>query len=93
MSEKAKSERTERGVVMKEDGWHVVNAAECQWYASEKLKRSVLPASFFQVSIVGALLLFVYAIYRVDWVMMAAYAFNPIPYARNLVLLRRQKQR
>jgi lipid-A-disaccharide synthase-like uncharacterized protein len=63
-----------------------------QWYASEKLKRSVLPPSFFWVSIVGAVLLFVYAVYRVDWVMMAAYAFNPIPYARNLVLLHRARQ-
>lgn len=63
-----------------------------QWYASEKLKRSVLPASFFWVSIVGALLLFAYAVYRLDWVMMAAYALNPVPYARNLVLLRRARR-
>ena len=60
-----------------------------QWYASERAGRSVLPASFFYVSTVGALLLLVYAIYRVDWVMMAAYALNPIPYVRNILLLRK----
>jgi lipid-A-disaccharide synthase-like uncharacterized protein len=62
-----------------------------QWVVSERLGRSVLPASFFWMSLVGALLLFAYAVYRVDWVMMAAYALNPIPYARNLVLLRRER--
>ena len=61
-----------------------------QWYASEKAGRSVLPASFFYVSTVGAVLLLIYAVYRVDWVFMAAYALNPIPYARNLILLRRE---
>jgi len=60
-----------------------------QWYASERAGRSVLPASFFYVSTIGALLLLVYAIYRVDWVMMAAYALNPIPYVRNIILLRK----
>ena len=60
-----------------------------QWYASERAGRSVLPASFFLLSTAGAVLLLVYAIYRVDWVMMAAFALNPIPYVRNLMLLRR----
>jgi len=60
-----------------------------QWTASERAGRSVLPASFFGVSTAGALLLLCYAIYRVDWVYMAAYAFNPIPSVRNLVLLGR----
>jgi lipid-A-disaccharide synthase-like uncharacterized protein len=62
-----------------------------QWYVSEKKGRSVLPASFFWVSIVGSVLLLSYAIYRTDWVMMAAFALNPIPYARNLVLLGRAR--
>jgi len=64
-----------------------------QWYLSERLGRSVLPASFFWISLAGAALLFAYAVYRVDWVMMAAFAFNPIPYARNLVLLGRERER
>ncbi len=61
-----------------------------QWYASEREGRSVMPASFFYVSTLGAVLLFAYAVYRLDWVMMAAYVLNPIPYIRNIVLLRRE---
>jgi lipid-A-disaccharide synthase-like uncharacterized protein len=62
-----------------------------QSIASERVGRPVLPASYFWCSVVGALLLFAYAIYRVDWVNMAAYGPNVIPYARNLLLLRRRR--
>ena len=63
-----------------------------QWLVSERLGRSVLPASFFAMSLVGALLLFAYAVSRRDWVNMAAYGPNFIPYAPNLVLIRRERQ-
>jgi lipid-A-disaccharide synthase-like uncharacterized protein len=63
-----------------------------QWWVSERRGESVLPASFFALSIAGALLLCAYAIHRHDWVMIAAYALNPIPYARNLVLIRRDRK-
>ena len=62
-----------------------------QWYASERAGKSVLPAAFFYVSTLGAVLLFSYAVVRTDWVMMAAFALNPIPYVRNLILLRRAR--
>lgn len=62
-----------------------------QWVLSERQGRSVLPPAFFWMSLVGAALLFAYAVFRVDWVMMAAFAFNPIPYVRNLILLRRER--
>jgi lipid-A-disaccharide synthase-like uncharacterized protein len=64
-----------------------------QWYASERAGRSVLPASFFRISVLGALLCLGYAILRIDWVQIAAFALNPIPYVRNLVLLRRAARR
>jgi lipid-A-disaccharide synthase-like uncharacterized protein len=60
-----------------------------QWWESERKGHSHLPASFFWMSVVGSVCLFSYAVYRVDWVKMAAFALNPIPYARNLILLRR----
>lgn len=63
-----------------------------QWYVSERLGRSVLPPIFFWISLAGAPFLLAYAIYQRDWVMMFAYALNPIPYIRNLVLLHREKQ-
>ena len=59
-----------------------------QWILSERAGRSHLPAAFFWLSIVGSVGLFAYAIHRVDWVMMAAFALNPIPYLRNLMLMR-----
>ena len=51
-----------------------------------------MPASFFYVSTLGAVLLFAYAVYRLDWVMMAAFVLNPIPYIRNLMLIRRNRR-
>lgn len=64
-----------------------------QWWVSERQGHSVLPPAYFAVSTLGAMLLLTYAIHRVDWVFMAAYALNPIPYARNLWLsLRAQEQ-
>ena len=63
-----------------------------QWILSERAGRSHLPAAFFWLSIAGSMGLFVYAIHRVDWVMMAAFALNPIPYARNLILMAREKR-
>ena len=62
-----------------------------QWIASERAGASIMPASFFRISIVGAIGLFTYAVYRVDWVMMAAYLLNPIPFVRNLMLLKKQR--
>jgi lipid-A-disaccharide synthase-like uncharacterized protein len=63
-----------------------------QWWISERRGQSVLPPAFFVVSIVGALLLCAYAVRRLDYVMMAAYALNPIPYVRNLILIRRERR-
>lgn len=61
-----------------------------QWWASERRGESVLPASFWWFSIGGAMLLASYALSRHDWVFVAAYALNPIPYTRNLILLYRR---
>lgn len=61
-----------------------------QWWASERDGVSHLPAGFFRISIAGAILLCAYAVAQRDLVNVAAYALNPIPYARNLVLLKRE---
>lgn len=63
-----------------------------QWYATEKLKRVVVPAAFWWLSLTGALLLFGYALfYQKDSVFIFAYAFTWIPYIRNLVIHRRHR--
>ncbi len=63
-----------------------------QWWVSERRGASVLPASFFVLSILGSMLLCAYAVSRLDYVMIAAYALNPIPYARNLILIARARR-
>jgi lipid-A-disaccharide synthase-like uncharacterized protein len=63
-----------------------------QWYASERLGRNVLPVSFFWMSVVGSVLLALYAVFRRDWVNIFAFALNPIPYGRNLVLIYRHRR-
>jgi lipid-A-disaccharide synthase-like uncharacterized protein len=61
-----------------------------QWYATEKLKRVVVPTAFWWLSLAGSLLLLSYALfYRKDSVFILAYAFTWIPYIRNLVIHRR----
>jgi lipid-A-disaccharide synthase-like uncharacterized protein len=62
-----------------------------QWLYSEYKKRSVIPTSFWYLSIVGSTLLFAYAIYRQDPVFIVGQAFGSIVYLRNLQLIRRSK--
>lgn len=60
-----------------------------QWYATEKLKRVVVPTAFWWLSLLGSLLLLVYSVHRRDSVFIFAYLFTWLPYIRNLVIHRR----
>ncbi len=60
-----------------------------QWIASERAAKSVVPVSFWYLSIVGSLILLVYAIHRGDPIFTLAYLPNALIYGRNLVLTRR----
>ncbi|GAB6402597.1 lipid-A-disaccharide synthase N-terminal domain-containing protein [Pseudomonas sp. MHK4] len=62
-----------------------------QWLYSEYKKRSVIPVSFWYLSIVGSTLLFAYAIYRQDPVFIVGQAFGSIVYLRNLQLIAKSK--
>src|SRR5208337_2222979 len=63
-----------------------------QWYATERLKRVVVPAAFWWLSLTGALLLFSYALFHErDSVFIFAYAFTWIPYIRNLMIHHRHE--
>src|SRR6266581_3520196 len=64
-----------------------------QWYATEKLKRVVVPTAFWWLSLAGSLLLLSYALfYKQDSVFIFAYAFTWIPYIRNLIIHRRHAE-
>lgn len=58
-----------------------------QWIVSEIKKESVIPISFWYLSIVGSLFLLAYALYRADPVFILSYLFNGLIYGRNLYLI------
>lgn len=59
-----------------------------QWWSSEKLGRSVVPTSFWYLSIVGSLSLLAYAIYVRDPVFILGQSTGFAIYARNIRLIR-----
>jgi lipid-A-disaccharide synthase-like uncharacterized protein len=59
-----------------------------QWLVSERERRSVIPISFWYFSIVGALVLLVYALHRRDPVFIAGQVLGVLIYLRNLHLIR-----
>jgi lipid-A-disaccharide synthase-like uncharacterized protein len=64
-----------------------------QWYASEREGRSIIPLSFWYLSIGGAVLLCVYAIYLRNPVFILGQGPNVFIYIRNLMLIARVKKR
>ena len=55
-----------------------------QWIASERVKRSIVPETFWYFSIAGGVLLLAYSIYRVDPVYMFGQGLGLLIYFRNL---------
>lgn len=62
-----------------------------QWIASEKRGRSVVPLSFWHLSIGGGGLLLVYALWRQDPVIVLGQAVGLFVYVRNLMLIHRRR--
>jgi len=62
-----------------------------QWLASEKSKRSVIPISFWWMSLIGSTMLLIYFIWRRDIVGIIGQATGWVIYIRNLVLIRRSR--
>ena len=58
-----------------------------QWYVSEKMKRSVMPVSFWVFSLVGGSMLLSYVIIRQDPALIAGQALGLIIYSRNLYFI------
>lgn len=63
-----------------------------QWYVSEKLKRSVIPVQFWYLSIVGSVMMLIYAIYIGKVPLILGFLFPTIIYTRNLMLIRKGKR-
>lgn len=57
-----------------------------QWIASEKHKKVVIPMMFWYLSIIGAIMIFIYATYRKDIVFMTSSSLSLVIYARNIIL-------
>jgi lipid-A-disaccharide synthase-like uncharacterized protein len=63
-----------------------------QWWKSERVGKSVVPLSFWLLSVAGGVLMLGYAILRRDPVFILGQAGGLIVYVRNLVLIRRWAQ-
>jgi lipid-A-disaccharide synthase-like uncharacterized protein len=63
-----------------------------QWIASERAGRSVIPVGFWYFSVVGGLLLLIYALDRRDAVFIAGQAFGLFVYLRNLHFVLRERK-
>ena len=64
-----------------------------QWLASERAGHSIIPVSFWFLSIVGGGLLLVYAIWRRDPVFILGQATGIFIYSRNLFMINRDRKR
>ena len=58
-----------------------------QWIASERVRRSIIPETFWYFSFAGGLMLFIYAFHRSDPVIMLGQLFGLFIYARNIYLI------
>ncbi|MGF1550870.1 MAG: lipid-A-disaccharide synthase N-terminal domain-containing protein [Paracoccaceae bacterium] len=58
-----------------------------QWIASERARASVMPVSFWWISIGGAGVLLAYAIHRADPVFILGQSLGFLVYGRNLWLI------
>lgn len=58
-----------------------------QWIQSEARRESVMPLSFWYLSLVGSVILLIYSLIRNDLVFILGFVFNVIPYGRNIYLI------
>ncbi|MBT8252673.1 MAG: lauroyl acyltransferase [Flavobacteriaceae bacterium] len=64
-----------------------------QWLYSEYQKTSSLPMGFWLLSLVGSILILIYAINRLDPVLFVGHLLGSVIYIRNLILLHKQNDR
>lgn len=60
-----------------------------QWIYSERRKESFLPMGFWVLSLIGSSLIFTYAIFRVDPVLLFGHISGLVIYSRNIYILKK----
>ena len=63
-----------------------------QWWQSERQGRSVVPVSFWYLSLLGGIALLCYAIHKADPVFIVGQLFGSFIYLRNLRLIAKPRQ-
>ncbi|MGV6846105.1 MAG: lipid-A-disaccharide synthase N-terminal domain-containing protein [Lutibacter sp.] len=62
-----------------------------QWVYSEKNKESTLPYGFWLLSLIGSLMILIYAILRKDPVLFVGHIMGSIIYSRNIILSKKTR--
>jgi lipid-A-disaccharide synthase-like uncharacterized protein len=62
-----------------------------QWIASERAGESIVPKVFWHLSILGSVILLIYAVHAENLVFTLAYLPNCVVYVRNLMLINRKQ--
>jgi len=63
-----------------------------QWIVSEKKRKSIIPISFWYLSLIGGALLLAYAIHIKDIVFITGQSLGVFIYVRNLYLIKHKKR-
>jgi lipid-A-disaccharide synthase-like uncharacterized protein len=64
-----------------------------QWLASERKKRTVVPVSFWYMSLIGGFITLLYAIHVGRLVFILAFSLSSVIYIRNLVIYYKRRTR
>jgi lipid-A-disaccharide synthase-like uncharacterized protein len=64
-----------------------------QWVHSERHQQSLIPVSFWYLSLIGGLTVLAYGFHKVEPVIILGQLPGTIVYARNLMLIRRNDQK
>lgn len=64
-----------------------------QWLYAEKHRKSLIPIPFWYLSILGAIILFSYAVHRRDPVFIMGQGLGIIVYLRNLYFIRLENRK
>ncbi|WBL25248.1 lipid-A-disaccharide synthase N-terminal domain-containing protein [Zunongwangia sp. HGR-M22] len=64
-----------------------------QWIYSERHDKSSLPWGFWIMSLTGSAIIFTYACFRTDPVLLSAHFFGAVVYIRNLFLMHKSRKK